>query len=139
MSKKLLLPLLAVAALSLPAAAIAGKPHNKPSHGKGQPTVSYVLKGTLSAYSAASTSGNGTITIDVTHSNHHGRALVGQSLTLGVTSQTKIVLNDGATTITDGDQGVVTVRAAKNVAAADLVTTLQAANARQVVDQGVHS
>ena len=141
MPNKMLLPLLAAVALALPAAALAGKPPAKPSHagGKGQPKVMYVLKGSLSAYTAASSSGNGSITIAVTSSNRHGHALRSQSLTVPVTTGTKIVLHSGVTTIADGDTGIVKIRAAKKVDPADLVAMLQAATARQVVDQSAPS
>ena len=123
---------------AVPADAFAGKPAQKPSHGgKGQPKVQYILKGSLSAYTAASSGGNGTITILVKRSNRHGRALDGQSLTLPVSTSTRIVLHNGTTTIADNDNGIVKIRAPKHVAAtADLVTTLQAAMARQVIVQG---
>jgi hypothetical protein len=135
---KTILTLVSVAALTVPAAALAGKPAPKPhgpNGGKGQPKVLYILKGTLSAYGAASSSGNGTITIAVTHSNWHGRALKGTSLTVPVSAQTRITLHSGVTTITDNDRGILKVRAARKVAAADLVATLQAAMARQIIDQ----
>jgi hypothetical protein len=123
--------------VAVPADALAGKPAQKPSHGgKGQPKVQYILKGSLSAYTAASSGGNGTITILVKRSNRHGRALDGQSLTLPVSTSTRIVLHSGTTTIADNDNGIVKIRAPKHVAATDLVTTLQAAMARQVIDQG---
>lgn len=133
--------LLAVAALAVPAGALAGKPSPKPGHtgGKGQPQVLYILKGTLSTYTAASSSGNGSITISVSAANRHGQALKGQSLTLPVSTQTKIVLHSGATTIADGDRGIVKVRAPKKVTAGDLPATLEAATAGQVVDQGAKS
>lgn len=139
--KKVLL--LAVMALAIPSVALAAKPPHPSQggpglHGKAAPKVMYVLKGTLSAYSAfdSGTNTNGSITIAVTHANHHGKALVGQTLTFPVGSATKVVLENGATTITDGDLGIVKIKAAKNIAAADLATTLQATNAFQVIDQG---
>jgi hypothetical protein len=137
-----------VAALMIPGVALAkGNPGhgNGGSHGnkggKSAPKVSYVLKGTLSAFTAydSSTSTPGSITIAVTHSNHHGHALKGQSLTFPVDSGTKVTLDKGVTAITDGDKGVVTVRAPKKIAAADLASTLQTYSARHVVDQGASS
>jgi hypothetical protein len=137
MRNKTLLLLIVASALAVPAAAFAGKPSPKPSHGgKGQPRVLYILKGTLSAYTAASSGGNGSVTIAVTRSNRHGHALESQSLTFAVSTQTRIVLHDAATTVTDGDKGIVKIRAPKSVAAADLPTRLEAATASQVVDQG---
>lgn len=129
----------AAAALMVPSVALAkGPPPGKGpgSHGKAAPKVMYVLKGTLSAYTAANGSTNGSITILVSHANRHGSALKGQTVTFPVSSATKVVLHNGATTITDGDRGIVKVKALKNIAAADLATTLQATNAFQIIDQG---
>ena len=124
-----------VAALMItPAAAMAG--HS--TGGKSGPKVMYVLRGKLSAYTAynAATSTNGSITIMVSSANYHGKALKGQTLTFPVGANTKITLENGVSAITDSDKGIVKVKAAKKIAAADLATTLQAATARQVIDQG---
>ena len=143
--KKILI-ILAVA-LAVPGVALANG--SNPNHGKhtGQgthsnqshaaPKVLYVLKGTLSGYSAydSSSSTNGSITIDVTRANRHGHALKGQTLTFPVSATTRIVLRHGATSISDDDRGIVKVKAPKKIAAADLATTLQAMAARQVIDQ----
>lgn len=122
--------ILVIAALALPSVALAGAPT---SPGKSAPKVLYILKGKLSAYTAynSTTSTNGSITIMVGHANYHGKALKGQTLTFAVDAKTKV----NVSAITDGDKGVVKIRAAKRIAAADLATTLQAAPARQVVDQ----
>lgn len=128
---------LTAVALLVPSVALAkGPPAGKGSGGKSAPKVLYVLKGSLSAYSAASGATNGSITITVSRSNKHGAALKGQALTFPVASTTKVVLDNGATTITDGDRGIVKVKALKRIAAADLASTLQATSATQVVDQG---
>src|SRR5439155_21511356 len=86
-----------------------------PQGNRGKANVKYVLKGDLSGYSAydSATSTNGSITIDVKRANRHGRALKGMSLTFTgeVASTTKIVLRDGVTVVTDGDRGLVKVRA----------------------------
>ena len=130
--------ILVLAALVVPSAAIAATPA---VHGKSAPKVLYVLKGKLSAYTAytpaTSTTAavNGSITIMVSSANYHGKGLKGQTLTFAVDGKTKITLQSGVTKITDGDKGIVKIRAAKRVAAADLATTLQAAMARQVIDQ----
>ena len=133
--------LLVIAALMVPSVALAAK--SAPTkHGNGAPKVTYVLKGTLSNYQAYGSSiytESGTITIVVRHSNRHGKALKGQTLTFPLDAKSKISLADGLTTITDGDRGIVKVRAAKNIAAADLAATLQAIPARQVIDQGPSS
>ncbi len=137
-----------VAALMVPGVALAkGNPGhgNGGTHGnkggKSAPKVSYVLKGTLSGYTAydSSTSTPGTITIAVTHANHHGHALKGQSLTFPVADTTKVSLENGVTAIADGDNGMVKVRAPKKIDAASLASTLQTYSAKQIVDKGPSS
>ncbi len=135
--------LIAFAALMIPGVAFAkggnpGHGDGSRSHSKSAPKVLYVLKGTLSGYSAydSSTSTNGSITIVVSRANYHGKALKGQTLTFPTDSKTKISLENGVTTITDGDKGIVKIRAPKKIAAADLASTLQTYSAKQVVDQG---
>lgn len=136
--------LIVVAALAIPGAALAkGKPPvtGPGSHGKSAPKVTYVLKGTLSAYQAydSSTSTNGSITIVVNHANYHGKALKTQTLTFPVDAKTRVTLEDGVSTVTDNDNGMVTVRAPKRIAAADLAATLQTYSARHVIDKGTSS
>lgn len=139
--------ILLVAALALPSVALAKAPHGHKgthanhsgthtSHSKAAPKVMYVLRGTLSSYTAASGDTSGSITIAVAHANRHGRALASQTLTIPVSAKTKISLEDGATTIADGDHGIVKVKALKKIAASDLATTLEGGSAFQVVDQG---
>jgi hypothetical protein len=127
-----------VAALMItPAAAMAS--HHR-TGGKSAPKVMYVLHGKLSAYTPYDNSiygpANGSITIDITHANHHGRALKTMTLTFPVGPTTKILLENGVSTIADGDRGIVKIRAAKRIALAHLAATLQAITARQIVDQG---
>ena len=128
---------LVLAALAIPSVALAAGPPANPGP-QSAPKVMYVLKGTLSAYTAydAQTLTNGSITILVKHTNHHGMALKDQSLTFAVDANTRISMNDGVTAIADGDKGIVKVRAALRIPAADLATTLQASNARQIIDNG---
>jgi hypothetical protein len=141
---KKLLPF-AIAALMIPSVALAKPPNphkgNHTNHGKAK--VQYVLRGTLSAYTAfdSSTSTNGSITIAVTSANRHGRVLKGMSLTFTgmVSSSTKVVLPDGVTAIADGDSGIVKVRApkaSKDTSGTDLATMLTALPVRQIIDQG---
>jgi hypothetical protein len=135
----------AIAALMIPSVALAkGPPSGHQNHGKAK--VQYVLKGNLSGYSPydSATSTNGSIAIDVKHANRHGRALKGMSLTFTgeVASNTKIVLRDGVTVITDGDRGLVKVRAPReprDMSGSDLAAILTALSVRQVVDQGAAS
>lgn len=141
---KKLLPFM-IAALVIPGVALAkGKPPTKTNHGKAK--VQYVLKGDLSAFSAfdSSSNTNGSVTILVDSSNRHGKALKGMSLTFTgmVASNTKVVLDNGVTVITDGDQGIVKVRApkeARNMSGSDLAAILSALPVRQVIDQGTAS
>ena len=129
----------AVAALMIPSVALAAKPASHGKGGKSAPKVVYVLRGTLSAYSASNAPNNGSITIVVNHANYHGRALKGQTLVFPLDAKSRISLRNGLTTITDNDHGIIKVRAAKRIAAADLATTLEAIAARQVIDQGASS
>ncbi|MBD0349155.1 MAG: hypothetical protein ICV59_08380 [Thermoleophilia bacterium] len=124
------LALLTTASLLLvPAAALAkGKPA-KPAKA-GPKGVMYVLKGSLSAYTPANASTNGSITIAVDKANNHARSLRGSSLTFALTAQTKVRLDtDG--TIADGERGLVKLKAPRKTDA----TALQAIPARQVIDQ----
>jgi hypothetical protein len=139
-------------ALVVPGLALATKPpspgHGQPSpgnsqrsRGKSAPKVTYVLAGSLSNYTPAGAT-YGTVTITITHANHQAKTLVNPqsplSLTIIVTWDTKIVLHGNATTIANGDRGVVKVRLPKNTPAASLASTLQTLPtvAFQVIDQG---
>ncbi len=141
---KKLLPLL-IAALMIPGVALAKgpKPGKGPAGSHGRAKVVYLLKGSLSAYTAydSSTSTNGSITLDVKRANRHGRALKGTQLVFTgmVTSGTKISLSNGVTAIADGDRGIVKVRAPrepKTMSGSDLAAVLTALPVRQVLDQG---
>jgi len=122
-------------ALLVPAAAVAkSKPTNpgSQSQGKGAPEVMYVLRGTLTAYTPANGAANGTVTITVTGSNHHGASLKGKSLTFAVSSATKII---GA--FTANDKGIVKLRGAKTGLGDP--STFGTLVAKQVIDQGTAS
>jgi hypothetical protein len=144
---KKLLPFV-IAALMVPGVALAkGEPPTAGTHtNKGKARVQYILKGDLSAFTAfnSSTNTNGSITILVDSSNRHGRALKGMSLTFTgmVTSNTKVVLGNGVTLITEGDQGIVKVRAPKepkDITGSALAAILMALPVRQIIDQGFPS
>jgi len=128
--------ILVFAALVIPSVALASKP--AAPGGKGNPIVTYKLHGTLSNFTAydSTTPANGSITILVSHANRHGKGLTGQTLTFPVDANTKIVLNDGVTAITNGDVGMVKVRAPKKIAPADLVAQIQTYSARKIIDHG---
>jgi hypothetical protein len=141
---KRVIPFLLVALL-IPGAALAkGKPPTTGSnHGKAK--VQYILKGNLSAYTAfdSGTNTDGSITITVTRANRHGWALKGAALTFPmVSANTKVVLENGVTVITNGDRGIVKVRAPKeprDMSAADLTAILTGMPVRQIIDQGSSS
>src|SRR3954467_3115454 len=89
---------LLVVAFAIPTSVAFAKA--SPTHGKSNPRVMYVLKGTLSSYQAATADAAGSISITVNHSNYHGRALKDQTLIFGTTTSTRVTMN-GATTISD--------------------------------------
>ena len=137
----------ALAALMIPGVAFAKGPNPKagahPSHGKAR--VMYVLKGMIYAYTAydSTTSTPGSISIDVNHSNRHGKLLVGQTITISLGANTKINLENGVSSIAasqPGDLGMVKVRgpklAFKSAALTDLQTALQNQPAHMVTDWG---
>ena len=142
--RKLVL-LIVIALVALPSAALAAKPpraeiavsgedagqSGRRNRAKPARTIMYVLRGKLSQFMPAQGAANGSITIEVKRANHHGRSLRGVSLTFVVTANTKVVLNEGLTTIANGDRGMVKVRAPKRATA----EALQGLAARQVIDQ----
>lgn len=135
MGKKILA--LMVLALAIPGAALAAKPQHPNKPGTSKAKVTYVLKGTLSNYTAASSTATGSITIHVTHSNYHGRALKGMDLTFAVSANTATTLN-GNTTISDGARGIVKFRALKNMTVTGLTAALTSSTpmtAVHVIDQ----
>jgi hypothetical protein len=107
------------------------------AHGKSNPRVMYVLKGTLSNYTAATSTLDGSISITVNHSNYHGRALKGQTLTFSTTMNTRVTFKNGATQITDGAKGVLKFKAPLHRRGdTTLVTTLTtSAKALHIIDQ----
>jgi len=145
---KKLLPFV-IAALMIPSVALAkGKPPAAGTHtNHGKARVMYVLKGLLSNYTAYTPAANGSpavdgqITIQVEHSNRHGKLLVGQSMVIDLGQNTKINLENGLTQIApSGDYGMVKLRgprfAFKGAALADLAAALQNQPAHGVTDWG---
>jgi hypothetical protein len=115
-----------VVALAIPTSvAFAKAPTTHTNQSKAAPKVMYVLKGTFSSYSAATSTADGSISITVNHSNYHGRALKGQTLTFAVSMSTRITNQNGKalSTVADGAKGMVKFRAPKKVSG-DLATTL---------------
>lgn len=147
---KKLLPFV-IAALMIPSVALAkGKPPTAGTHtNQGKANVMYVLKGMIYAYTPydSTTQTNGFITMDVNHSNRHGKLLNGQvGVQITVGPNTKIELENGVTSIAaaqPGDLGMVKVRARrlafKSATLSDVQTTLQNHAAHMVTDWGPSS
>jgi hypothetical protein len=138
-----------LAALMIPGVALAKGPSPKATThtNQGKAKVMYVLKGMIYNYLAYdSTTGTGSITIDVKHSNRHGKLLVGQTITITLGANSKVLMENGVTSIAaaqPGDQGMVKVRgprlAFKGAAAPLLTNALANQAAHMVVDWGVPS
>jgi hypothetical protein len=114
---------LLVLALAIPGAALAAKPSKPASHSTANPTVMYVLKGTLWNYTAATSTTNGSIMINVTHSNYHGRALRDTNVSFAVSTGTALTLSNGSS-IKNGTRGIVKFRASKNMTTSGLKAAL---------------
>jgi hypothetical protein len=123
--------LLTTLALVVAPAALAAKPPQHPSGAAKPHAVTYVLHGALSHFSPATGSTPGSITLVVSASNHHGAALKGQTLKFALSAGSKVVF-DADKQISDGERGLIQVRAPKNTNA----TTLQTLTPRMVIDQG---
>jgi hypothetical protein len=143
---KKLLPFV-IAALMIPSVALAkGKPPTAGTHtNQGKAKVMYVLKGKIYAYTAfdSTTSTPGSITIDVNHSNRHGKLLVGQTIQIPVGPSTRVNMDNGVTAIAaaqPGDNGMVKVRGPRLAFEGAALTRLQGAlqnqNAHMVTDRG---
>ena len=143
---KKLLPFV-ILALVIPGVALAkGKPPTAGTHtNKGKAKVMYVLKGMIYAYTAydSTTSTPGSITIDVKHSNRHGKLLVGQTITISTGAKTRLLLKNGVTAVATsqpGDVGTVKIRASrsafKGATQADVENALMNQAAFQVIDRG---
>src|SRR5215475_3875353 len=106
---------LALVALALAITSVAFATTAQASKGKSKaaPKVTYILKGTLSDFTAASTTASGSVTINVTHSNFHVRALVARQLTCAISPKTPTNIMGG--TIINGARGIVKFRAPPRV------------------------
>jgi hypothetical protein len=131
-----LLALVAALALAVPAIALVAKPAQPGQSvqpGKSAPKVQYVMKGTLTSFTASAGGADGSIAFTVTKSNHQRAGLKDKALTLLVKPSTKVVFDtDGQ--LTAGETVVVKVRELKRTT--DASTLLNGKEARQVIDQG---
>ncbi|HEY2742843.1 MAG TPA: hypothetical protein VGI69_11770 [Gaiellaceae bacterium] len=127
---------LAVAVLALPTSVAFAKPAHPAQGGKSNPMVMYVLKGMLTSYTPATADQDGSITIDVNHSNFHS-SLKGQSLAFATTMTTHITFPNGATTLTAPAKGVLKFKAPLHRKGdTTLVATLTTnAKALHIIDQ----
>jgi hypothetical protein len=131
---------LLVVALAIPTSAALAQA--TPTRGKSNPMVMYVLKGTFSSFQAASTVGDGSISLTVSHANYHGRQLLKDTLVFTVASDTRITFANGTTSIADGSTGMVKFRAPllRHASGATLDTVLPAkAKAFHVIVQAAPS
>jgi hypothetical protein len=138
--------LFALAALMVPGVALAkGKPPTAGAHtNKGNAKVMYVLKGDIYNYVAYDpATGTGSIMIDVKHSNRHGKLLVGQSIPITLGPNSKVLMENGVTSIAatqPGDQGMIKIRAPrmafKGATTALMTNALANLPAKTVVDWG---
>jgi len=111
-------------ALAVTSVAFATTAEASKGHSHAAPKVTYILKGTFSNFTAASTTTNGSVTINVTHSNYHAHGLVGQQLTFAIALTTPTNLMGG--TIINGAHGIVKFRAPLRVSNTTLMTALTA-------------
>jgi hypothetical protein len=128
---------LAVAVLALPTSvALAAKPSHPAQGGKSNPIVMYVLKGMLTSYTPATADQDGSITIDVAHSNFHS-SLKNQHMEFATTMKTHITFPNGATTLTTPAKGVLKFKAPLHRKGdTTLVATLTTnAKALHIIDQ----
>ena len=123
-------------ALTIPTGvAFAKQPGTHTNHSHAAPKVMYVLKGKLSRYTAATTTADGSISIAVSHSNFHARALKGQTVTFSTTMNTK-----APSTISDGTKGVLKFKAPLRMPAGTVMATVlpTMAKALHIIDQSHH-
>jgi hypothetical protein len=135
---KKLIVFLAVA-LAIPTSVALAKAN--PTRGKSNPKVMYVLKGTLTNYTAATTTSDGSISIVVNHSNYHGRALKGKTVgPFVVTMNTRITFKNGATTLSGKARGILKFRAPlRFTSGTDLAAALPTtAKALHIIDVARH-
>jgi hypothetical protein len=114
--------------VGLPAGALAAKPTHPT---KPTPTVLYVLRGSLSHYTAASATSKGSITITVKNTNLESSKLAKMTLTFALDAKTKVLLHKDKP-IADGDRGIVKLHAPMGSTA----TQLQTHTAFELIDQG---
>jgi hypothetical protein len=114
------------------AGATASLTHTRPTQNA---IGDFVLRGMLTAYTAADGITDGSVSILVKSSNSQGASLKGKTLKFDVSSSTRVVVRGGGSRA-ETDNGIVKVRGPKKLGP-NLATVLQALTARQVIDQGL--
>jgi hypothetical protein len=134
---------LLVVAMAIPTSVAFAK--GPGTHGKSHATVMYVLKGTLSSYTAATSSAPGSISILVKHSNFHNRLVTNAGvLVFPTTMSTRVTFKHSTTnTIIDGAKGIVKfkgplMRHTKDTPLALASTLTSTAKALHIIDQSRH-
>lgn len=127
MRTRILIAVAAMGLLAAPAAALAS--HGK-SKSRGKSHVTYELRGTLSAFTAAIGTTPGAITVHVTGGNRAGRAFVGDTLTFQLTRATRVETNDNGA-IANGDRGEIQVKGPPGLGVAGIQKRIP----RQVEDE----
>jgi hypothetical protein len=122
----------AFAVVGVPAGALAAKPATAPTHpttpastNAAKPTVMVVLHGTITAYTAVNGTTNGSVSLNVTSSNHFASALRG-SATFVIGTSSRVV---GTPTV--GHKATLKWRATKAP-----TTSAPAGAVVQLIDQG---
>lgn len=141
MRKSLISAVAVLSLLALPGAAFASKPTN-PGHSsttttivKKVPTVTFVLTGKVTAYTAAVGATAGSITFKESSSNLDKVILNDQTINLATNSKTTVVLHKHIA-VAVGDKVIVKVRLAKNSVLAAFTASSPTNVAFDVVDQG---
>lgn len=123
-----------VITLAFPAAALAARAERHSP--KPNPTVTFVLRGDITGYTAATSTTPGSVTIAVKTANFRRASLHGSTITLATSTTTK-VKRLGSTDVgaagSFSDKGVVKVRAPWNSTALTISTTT---SAFEIIDQG---
>lgn len=103
------------------AASSAGSPPKCAAGSAHAERVSYVLRGSLSKYTATTSTAPGSVTITVAGGNCVVRALTGSTLTFALGPRTRVA---PSRVITDGDRGVILLRGPKTLDPTTLATLI---------------
>jgi hypothetical protein len=130
MTTRRLAALALAASLALPGTALAGgaKKPDGPKKKKKAPPVAWILKGEVTAYTAAAGESDGSLTITVRAANRKRADLRGDSITFVLRPGTKVILGDGELEV--GERVIVKLKAPRLTPADEIASFVP----RQVVD-----